>query len=148
MPLGTDLAATIAGFVAAEGTFTGTDRPRLRFTFAVGLGASDVGMCELMHDFFGVGSIVRSPRRREHYDDEAAYTVQSMRALVEVVVPFMDEHLPPSYKREQYEAWRARLLEHWELRAKRVRPCTVVGCDAPRRAHGLCRHHLYAARRV
>jgi hypothetical protein len=138
----------IAGFVAAEGTFTGTDRPRPRFTFAVGLGASDVGMCELLREFFGVGSIVRSPRRRDHYDDEAAFAMQSMRALVDVVVPLMDAHLPPSYKREQYEAWRARLLEHWELRAKRVRPCTVEGCELPHRAHGLCRGHLWVARRV
>jgi hypothetical protein len=58
-------------------------------------------------------------------------------------VPFMDAHLPPSYKREQYLAWRGRLLDYWEHRAKRVRPCTVEGCEKPRRAHGLCRHHLY-----
>ena len=43
---------------------------------------------------------------------------------------------------EQYLAWRDRLLEHWEHDAKRVRPCAAAGCDEPRRAHGLCRHHL------
>jgi hypothetical protein len=40
----------------------------------------------------------------------------------------------------------AYLIDYWEQRAKRVRPCTVPGCAQPRRAHGLCRHHLYAER--
>ena len=97
----------------------------------------------MSREFFGVGSVRRSARRKPHYDDEVAFVVGSARELVEVIVPFMDEHLPASYKRVQYFAWRERLLDHWEHRAKRVRPCTVDGCDAPRRAHGLCRHHLY-----
>jgi hypothetical protein len=66
------------------------------FGFAVGLGAIDSGMCEMLHEFFGVGSVTRSPRRRAHYDDEIAFAVRSTRALVEVIVPFMDEHLPAS----------------------------------------------------
>lgn len=145
MPRATEaLAATIAGFVAAEGTFTGTIGGR-RFTFAVGLGAADAGMCETLHTFFGVGNVTVSPRRKEHYDDEVTFAVRSIRDLAEVIVPFMDEHLPASYKRTQYEAWRSRLFDYWEHRAKRVRPCSVDGCDTPRRAHGLCRHHLYVA---
>jgi len=105
-------------------------------------------MCGLLSAFFAVGSITRSPRRKSHYDDEVAFVVGSARELVEVIVPFMDEHLPPSHKRVQYLAWRERLLDHWERRAKRVRPCTVDGCDAPRRAYGLCRRHLYEARGI
>ena len=77
-----------------------------------------------------------------------AFVVSRLGDLVHVVVPFMDEHLPPSYKREQYLVWRAELLDYWEHEAKRVRPCSVDGCDQPRRAHGLCRHHLYAQRGV
>lgn len=135
--------AFIAGFVAAEGCFTGWHGSTKRtFVFSVGLGATDAGMCELMHDFFGVGTIVRSARRKAHYDDEVAYRVSAQRELLGVIVPFMDAHLPPSHKREQYLAWRAALLEYWEHDAKRVRACTVEGCDRPRRAHGLCRHHL------
>ena len=53
------------------------------------------------------------------------------------------EHLPPSYKRTQYEAWRAELLRYWEVDARRRRPCAVDGCDEPLRAKGLCRHHYY-----
>lgn len=131
----------VAGFVAGEGCFTATSR---RFAFSVGLGRVDRGMCEALQHFFGCGSIVDSPRRKPHYDDESTYIVRSLPALLEIVVPFMDEHLPPSYKRIQYESWRAALLDYWEHRAKRIRPCTVDDCDQPRRAKGLCRHHYYA----
>lgn len=133
-----------AGFVAAEGCFT---RARNSFMFSVGLGRLDRRMCEEMRHFFGCGYIVDSPRRRPHYDDESAFMVHKLRDLVEVIVPFMDEHLPPSYKRTQYEAWRSELLDYWEHRAKRVRPCTVDQCDNPRRAKGLCRHHYFEAHR-
>lgn len=137
--------AFLAGFTAGEGCFSGTAE---RFVFEVGLGRLDRAMCEAYRDLLACGSIYDSPRRKSHYDDEAAFAVQALGDHLATTVPFMDEHLPPSYKREQYLDWRARLLDYWEHRAKRVRPCTVDGCDTPRRAHGLCRHHLYRFRRV
>jgi hypothetical protein len=139
----TDIADRLGGFVAAEGCFTGAGARRFRF--AVGLGATDATMCEQLRDFLGVGYIHRSPRRKAHYDDEVALAVTSLAELVNVVVPFMDEHLPPSHKRDQYEAWRARLLEYWDQRAKRPRACTAEGCTEVRRAKGLCRRHYYEA---
>lgn len=125
---------------------TGT---RLRFRFAVGLGATDRDTCDLFKVFLGVGHVTRSPRRKPHYDDEVTFAVQAQRELVEVVVPFMDEHLPESYKRQQYLEWRAKLFEYLEQGARRRgrRPCTVEDCGEPARAHGLCRHHLWEYRR-
>jgi len=69
-----------------------------------------------------------------------------MKDHLAVTIPFMDEHLPESYKRRQYLAWKAELLEYWEQKAKRRRPCVVEGGEAPRRAHGLCRRHLWSLR--
>ncbi|MCZ7526975.1 MAG: LAGLIDADG family homing endonuclease [Acidimicrobiia bacterium] len=138
----TDLAAFVAGLVAGEGTFTVTQDPP-KFGFAVALGASDGRTLRILWELFEAGTIHSSPRRAAHHDDVVCFQVRRLRDLVEVVVPFMDEHLPPSHKRRQYLAWRERLLDHWEHRARRRRPCTVDGCDAPRRAHGLCRRHLY-----
>lgn len=114
----------------------------------MGLGATDTATCVNLQAFFGCGSVFNYARREPHYDDECTFVMQGIRDHLEVTIPFMDAHLPVSYKREQYLAWRDRLLEYWEHDAKRVRPCTVDGCDAPRRAHGLCRRHLYAARGV
>ena len=138
----TDTLDFLGGFVAAEGTLVHTGR---RFAFRVSLGACDLPSCELFRTWLGVGTITVAPRRAEHYDDEATYAVQAVPELVEVVVPFLDEHLPPSYKREQYLVWRSELMTYWDERARRRRPCTVAGCDEPRRARGLCRRHYYAA---
>jgi hypothetical protein len=135
-------AAFLGGFVAAEGCFTRTGR---RFRFAVSLAATDAGVCRQLAALLRVGAIRTSPRRRPHYDDEVTFAVQSLRELVEVVIPFMDEHLPASHKRAQYIAWRAQLLDYWVNRAKRRRPCSEPDCGRPRRARGLCRHHYYEA---
>lgn len=110
------VAAFIAGFVAAEGTFVHSGR---RFTFAVSLGARDRATCEALHRYFGRGSMVGSRRRAPHHDDAITFTIQSLRDHVEVTIPFMDEHLPRSHKRVQYLRWRADLLDYWATRARR-----------------------------
>lgn len=115
------------------------------FQCAVALGATDAGMCEMLHEFLGIGRVHRYQRRRPHYDDEVVWMVRSMRELVETLVPFLDEHLPASYKREQYGLWRGELMTYWDQRARRPRPCIVDGCAAPRRAKDLCRRHYYQA---
>ena len=117
-----DVADFLGGFVAAEGSFTASTLPsRLAFTFAVALGATDADTCDLLHDFFGCGTIHHYPRRKAHYDDEVRFQVRKLRDLIERVVPFMDEHLPASYKREQYLVWRTQLLDYWEHEARRPR---------------------------
>jgi hypothetical protein len=115
------------------------------FRCAVALGASDAAMCHLLREFLGVGRIHRYPRRQPHYDDEIVWVVRSLRELVDVVVPFLDEHLPSSHKREQYAPWRAQLIAYWETSARRRRTCTIDGCDSAMRAKGLCRAHYYVA---
>jgi LAGLIDADG DNA endonuclease family protein len=139
-------ARFLGGFIAGEGTFFHSGTPP-KFVFAVGLGAQDATTCELIATFLGVGHIHHSPRRKPHYDDEVTFAIQSLRDHLRVTIPFMDAHLPESHKRTQYLAWRAELLDYWERRAKRRRPCTVDSCDAPQRAHGYCRRHLWTFRR-
>ena len=137
-----EVAAFFAGFVAGEGCFSGSTAGS-KFLFEIGLGATDRKILQDLHTFLEAGHVYESRRRKPHYDDEISIQVKAFRALIWVVLPLMDAHLPPSYKRQQYLAWRARLLDYWEHKAKRVRPCVVEGCDKPRRAHKLCRHHLY-----
>jgi hypothetical protein len=143
VPPDTELATFIGGFVAAEGTFVRVGTPP-RFRFAVALGAKDAATCSVLHKTFGAGTLSLWPRRKVHYQDEITFAIQSLRDHLAVTIPFMDQHLPESHKRQQYLVWRAELLDHWEHRAKRVRACTVEGCEEPRRARGVCRRHLYA----
>jgi hypothetical protein len=142
VPPATEFAHFLGGFVAGEGSFIVTGLPPT-FTFAVGMSAADAALCEQMQEFFGCGSLVWFRRRKPHYDGEVRYQVRSLADLVYIVVPFMDDHLPPSHKRLQYETWRAALLDYWETKAKRRRPCTVPGCSQPARALGRCRRHYY-----
>jgi hypothetical protein len=144
VPPATDERAFAGGFVAGEGTFVVTGTPPT-FTFAVRLAAADAGTCRWLHRLLGVGFVHLYPRRKPHYDDEVCFAVRALKDLVEVVVPFMDEHLPPSYKRSQYKSWRNELLTYWENHACRRRACTVAHCEALQRAKGLCRHHYYGA---
>jgi hypothetical protein len=116
----------LAGFVAGEGTFTratldgGSNGPRRTLAFAVGLGATDREMCEHLRALLGVGRVRWYPRRQPHYDDEVVYAVRAFGDLIDVVVPFMDEHLPASHKRSQYEGWRAELLAYDSVRRQRT----------------------------
>jgi hypothetical protein len=128
--------------IVGEATYSASGS---RFAVGVGLGGEDRATCELLHRFFGVGAVRWYPRRKPHYDDEVVYRVQRLRDLVEVIVPFMDAHLPSSHKRLQYEMWRTALIDYWETTAKRKRPCSVEGCAEPARARGRCRHHYYEA---
>jgi hypothetical protein len=101
----------LGGFVAAEGCFTRTQR---RFRFAICVAAADADTAGLFRTVLGVGRLHRFARRRAHYDDEAIFAVQRTRDLVEVVVPFMNAHLPrQSHKWLQYLSWREALLDHW-----------------------------------
>lgn len=141
-----EVAAWVGGFVAAEGSFTVHRFGRVKkFVFKVELGGRDPEPVALIQRFMKVGRIEKFARRRAHYDDVIRYVLPSLGDQVRVVIPFMDEHLPPSYKRQQYLAWREELVEYWEHQAKRVRPCTVEACETPRRAHGMCRKHLHEA---
>ena len=140
----TEIAAFIGGFVAAEGCFH-PKPPKGSYSFTVSLGASDQEMIDLLHEFFGCRFTSWAQRRKPHYEDEVTFGVRMQRELVEVVIPFMDAHLPASYKREQYLVWRSELLDYWEHGMRRRRPCTVEGCEVLQRAKGLCRHHYYDA---
>ena len=117
------LASYLSGVVVAEGCFTKTGDPP-KFNFSVGLGAADAGTCTLLQAFFAVGHIFSSPRRRPHFDDEVAFQVRKLADLVGVIVPFMDEHLPNSYKHMQYRTSRVEVLNAWNLRSARRRQIT------------------------
>lgn len=140
MPPATELLAYLGGFAAAEGHFA---RAGNHFAFRVAVAVVDREMCILYRDALGAGRVYGVARRVERHQDVAVYAVQALPDLVSVVVPFMDEFLPPSHKRQQYEVWRAQLLTYWNTAARRVRDCTADDCTEPRRAKGLCRHHYF-----
>ncbi len=137
----------LGGFVSGEGYFGIHGNPP-KFRFAIGLGAQDYDICIVFQETLGVGRVYWYERRKIHYDDEVSFVVQSLKELIYTIVPFMDDHLPASYKRVQYEAWRKELLNYWETRARKVQTCSIEGCKDFRKSHGVCRKHLWKVYRM
>jgi hypothetical protein len=140
---------TLGGLVAGEGSFTTVRQrrpyrdgsPRLKFVFRMTMARRDLPLLEALRSFLGYGSIPHHERGRAHWQPTSTLRIHSIWAHGKATIPFAEEFLLPCGKRRQYVEWRDRLIAYDK---KRVRPCTVEGCDKPRRAHGLCRQHLYS----
>jgi LAGLIDADG endonuclease len=78
--------------------------------FAVTQGASSAVCLEDLQRFFGVGRIYRNARRDNHREDLLQYRVERRVDLVEVVIPFFQEHSLRTSKRHDFEAF-ARCME-------------------------------------
>jgi len=152
------VGSVLAGFVAGEGCFTSTsagrDRVdgsrRTRFIFAVTVAERDLTLLEAMRTFLGGrGSIRRQDRGNPRWLPVVSYSISSRKAIREVVIPFCDEYLLPSAKRDQFDAWRARFdgyeRAHPTQWGQGPSSCSVIGCDRPVRGQGLCRSHYYRA---
>lgn len=81
-----------------------------RFVFKVELADDDRVTCDLLRTFLGVGTVRWYPRRAERFKDVVVYALSARADLVDRVIPFMDSHLPPCHKRQQYDVWRDALL--------------------------------------
>jgi hypothetical protein len=148
----------LGGIVAGEGCFSvtrSTPEPRidgsvrLRFVFSLTMATRDRDVVEALAHVVGVGSIRRIPPRQVSHLEQVCYTVNSRRAHFSATIPFMEQYLLPSAKRDQFERWRDALIEHERAHpskyGKGPSPCSEPGCEKPVRGRGLCRSHYYRA---
>ncbi len=148
---------SLAGFVAGEGSFMVTKQqpgfadgdPRLRFVFAVCVAERDRDLLERLQRRLGFGSICLQRSRRLRWQPTTTLTVNSRRAHRLSVIPFMDRHLLPSAKRDQFDQWVAAMdaydSEHPTRWGMGPSTCRIDGCEKPVRGRGLCRSHYYRA---
>lgn len=148
----------LAGFVAGEGSFVATSAgagrvdgtTRTRFVFKVSVAARDLPMLEAMRTFLGHrGSIQVGAPRDANWQPIATYSVSSRLGVRDVVIPFCDEFLLRSAKRDQFDRWRDE-FEAYELAyptqwGTGPSTCSQPDCDKPVRGRGLCRSHYYRA---
>jgi hypothetical protein len=112
----------------------------------VSVATRDRHLLEALRAFLGIGSIYDHGPRRPEWQPMSTFTVASMRAHNERVIPFADRFLFPSAKRRQFETWRARLADYERAHPPRTRSvCSVEGCNEFVRGRGLCRSHYYRA---
>ena len=107
----------IVGFVDGEGCFSiGFVRQPNRagrvgyrtgyqvvHRFAVTQGASSGTALEELQEFFGVGRLYRNRRDDNHREDLLQYRVERRLDLLEVVIPFFEEHPLRTAKRADFE---------------------------------------------
>jgi hypothetical protein len=120
---------------------------RLRFRFTIKMADREVDALRDLHGVLGVGAISFQAARRATWQPTATYSVHSRRAIRTSLIPFCDEHLLWSFKRQQYLHWRERFITYesrfpsnWGAGPS---PCSIPGCDKPVRGRGLCRAHYY-----
>jgi hypothetical protein len=149
---------TLGGFVAGEGWFSIVDRrvpfvrdgsPRRRWVFGVSVADRDQPMLVALKSFLGCGTLRRAHRRRSHHLPIAIFEVHSSKLHHAAVIPFAEQFLLPSQKRDQFHRWRDALYEYEERRPSQYgrgrSTCSIPRCDKPVRGRGLCRTHYYRA---
>lgn len=147
-------ALTIAGVIAAEGSFMATaggayrdGSPRKRFRFELTMAARDRAIVEATRGLLGYGCIGASAPRQRGWQPTVTLAIGSRRAHRASTIPVVDALLPACAKRDQFERW-WRALDTYEasLPPRRERSiCSTAGCSEPVRGRGLCRRHYYRA---
>lgn len=146
---------TLAGFIAGEGSFsisigrrTWPDGdPVRKFVFSVHVASRDRPILQELTDFLGVGSICNAQPERPGWQPTSTLSVRSLRAHRKVTIPFGEQFLLPSAKRDQFEDWRDALMAY--VRRHNIRwglgpsTCRIDGCERPVRGRGLCRSHYF-----
>lgn len=118
----------IVGFVDGEGCFS-VSRIRNQTTkfgyqlfpeFVVTQSARSVQVLKGVQDFFGCGKVFINNRNDNHREPMFRYRVRSLKELTEIIIPFFDEHLLVTDKKNDYQVFRTIALmmankEHLEL---------------------------------
>jgi hypothetical protein len=119
--------------------------PRLRFVFAVAMANRDRSLLEALQAALGVGCISDAAPRKAHWQPISTFTVASLSAHLKATIPFAEQYLLTSAKRQQFESWRDHLLAYDQLHTPGRSICSVEGCEKFVRGRGLCRSHYYRA---
>jgi len=144
----------LGGLVAAEGSFctakTGKQyadgTPRLRFVFTVKMISADRPLLEALREFLGTGNLL-DERQRGTWQPTSSFTINSFKRHHAATIPFAEQYLLPSQKRQQFEAWceSMRLYEQTHGVKQGRSRCSVENCTDFVRGRGLCRRHYYRA---
>ena len=148
----------LAGFVAGEGSFyvtsAGADRvdgsSRIRFVFQVTIAQHDLHLLHALRSLLSdTGYIAAITQKNRRWLPLATYKATSRIGIRDHVIPFFDQYLLASAKREQFDRWRGDFeryeREHPTQWGRGPSACSQPGCNKPVRGRGLCRSHYYRA---
>jgi len=114
-----NFANFISGFVAGEGYFISSSVKggRKKFIFGISLADIDIKILEKIKDYFKVGHLKTYDKRKPHYHNESTYSVQSIKDILEVIIPFFEMiNLQGTHKEEQFKVWKKEVQDYIQAR--------------------------------
>jgi hypothetical protein len=79
---------------------------QVQHEYSVTQSAASTAALELIRRFFGCGRVICNPRRDNHRQALARFSVKARRDLLERIIPFFDEHPLITAKQLDYEVFR------------------------------------------
>ncbi len=112
-----DINSFVAGFIAGEGCFgIYNHRGTLRFQVNIHLHVRDLEMLKVIKNLLGYGSIVKSYPSKPSICGYGLYV--SIKNYKKILF-FFDTYLGFSYKKEQYNYWKSKLIPVMEKLEKK-----------------------------
>lgn len=115
-----DLCWFISGIVTAEGSFTTYESDnQFRAGFNIGMADRDETTLRNIASFFNrSGRISRKEEREAHHADTIHFRINSIKDIVELIIPFFEQYPPRGKKRNQYIEWRDEILNEYNLEVR------------------------------
>lgn len=107
----------IAGFTAGEGCFNVSKHGGKYdvFQFVIGLSGRDKQIIHKIQETFGCGYINKASYPNGNYDYQVYFNIHKFGEIVKRVIPFFEKYtLHNTYKKEQYEQWKRKVMETLE----------------------------------
>jgi hypothetical protein len=113
----------------------------------VTMASRDRPLLQALREFLGYGSITETPSRQVGWQPTSHFRINSRRGHHAATIPFAEQFLLPSHKREQFVEWRDAFLANEQAHPSKFgkgrSTCSVDDCPLPVRGRGLCRKHYY-----
>lgn len=112
-----ELCWFISGLVTAEGCFTEYETDgRFRAEFKIGMADRDENTLKNIASFFNrSGCISRREEQKDHHADTIHFRINSIKDIIELIIPFFEQYPPRGKKYNQYVEWREEILEKYNF---------------------------------
>lgn len=104
----------LAGLIAGEGCFT--KKSKLKgFSFSIKMADRDKEILEELKKIINAGYIYLYKKRKNLWEDECVFIIQSQIDIHTKLIPFMNKFLLGSFKRKQFLRWKEEFYTYYKI---------------------------------